>query len=83
VGHGAKRLRHCITPPATIKPLLIKKIASLCSLIHTICGNTATKEASAAPAPRLTKRAGNAQQIKVLVLAKRLTLGWIGIWVGK
>jgi hypothetical protein len=59
-------------PPATIKALLIKKMASLCSLIHTICGKTETKEASAAPAPKLTKSAGSAQQIKVLVLAKRL-----------
>jgi hypothetical protein len=73
MGHGAERLRHCINPPNTIKPLLIKKTASLCSLIHTICGKTATKEAKAAPAPRLTKRAGSAQQIKVLELAKRLS----------
>ena len=74
MGHGAERLRHCIIPPSTINPLLIKKIASLCSLIHTICGKTATKEAKAAPAPRLTKRAGSAQQIKVLELANRLTI---------
>lgn len=74
MGHGAKRLRHCIIPPTTIKPLLVKKIASLCSLIHTICGNTEISEANAAPAPKLTKSAGSAQQIKVLELANRLTM---------
>ena len=74
MGHGAKRLRHWIIPPTSIKALLIKKTASLCSLIHTICGKTETREAKAAPAPRLTKSAGSAQQIKVLELANRLTI---------
>jgi hypothetical protein len=56
-----------------IKPLLNTNIASLCSLIHTIFGKTATKEASVAPAPKLTRSAGIAQQMSILELAKRLT----------
>jgi hypothetical protein len=59
-------------PPMSIKPLLNANIASLCSLIHTIFGNTDTKEASVAPAPKLTRSAGMAQQMRVLELAKRL-----------
>jgi hypothetical protein len=55
-----------------IKAVLTINIASLCSLIHTIFGKTATKEASVAPAPRLTSSAGIAQQMSVLELAKRL-----------
>jgi hypothetical protein len=51
----------------------IEKMISLCSLIQTICGKTVTNDASAAPAPRLTKSAGIAQQIKVLELANRLS----------
>ena len=52
IGHGAFRLRHCNTPPMNIKPLLSTNIASLCSLIDTIAGKTATNEASVAPAPK-------------------------------
>jgi hypothetical protein len=55
-----------------IKPLLSTNIASLCSLIHTIFGKTATNDASVAPAPKLTRSAGMAQQMSVLELAKRL-----------
>ncbi len=45
---------------------------SLLSLSQTICGKTDTSEDKAAPAPKPTNRAGNAQQIKVLELANRL-----------
>jgi hypothetical protein len=56
----------------SIKPVLNINIASLCSLIQTIFGKTATKEANVAPAPKLTRSAGIAQQMSVLELAKRL-----------
>jgi hypothetical protein len=50
----------------------IAKTISLFSLSQTTCGNTATKDDSAAPAPNATSSAGTAQHTKVLDVAKRL-----------
>ena len=65
-------MRHCSTPlPAIMKPAMAKT-TSLCSLSQTTCGNTATKDDSAAPAPSATSSAGMAQHTKVLDVANRL-----------
>ncbi len=48
-------------------------IQFLCALNTISTGNWLVKPAKIAPAPTVTKSIGKAQQIHVLVLAKRLT----------
>ena len=54
-----------------------KKIYNLCADINFIQGKLDTKPASTAPIPTVTKKAGKAQQIKVLILENKLNVGEI------
>jgi hypothetical protein len=72
-GHGANLPRHCIYPlMVSITPAKVNT-SILRSLIQTIFGKIEINVDKVAPAPKVTSRAGIAQQIRVLELAKRVT----------
>lgn len=67
IGQGALRFIHSISPfmaratPATIN------ICNLCSDTQISAGNCEASPARTAPKPRLTSKAGRAQQMRVLI----------------
>lgn len=74
-GQGALRFFHCKTPAVASMMPATAKTAPLCADSQISCGTVLTRPAKAAPAPKVTNRAGSAQQIKVLTLVMRLKPG--------
>ena len=74
-GHGRLRARYCNN--ALIKSITneAEKTKTLCSETQTNCGKVETNPTRVAPIPRDTKRAGRAQQIKVLKEVNKLKKG--------
>jgi hypothetical protein len=70
IGHSffAENLRRK-NVPIRIKPV-IKKTEVLCSENQINCGKTVRVDTSVDPRPRVTKRAGRAQQMSVLIEPK-------------